>query len=327
MCVDHVRRRALVLADEPLRPAARPADDVLVRDHRRVCRVDDPPVLVGDDPCLLVVGDARDALGGEADRGEHHADVEHLGLARAARGDRCRPAAPRDGSSPAPDPATPPSASARISVGETQEAQVELLRVRPAAAGQRRRGGAARFLAVRAPRSATRPSRGRPGRPPGRPSPARPSSLSSPRRERRLRRAAPPEHVDLAHPARRGAPRARARRCRSSRARRACAAGSGRRRRRRCRCPTTATRRTEKSNLRLAVVGVAVVPADEDRGRRAPRDALARDAEAAVGLVAGRVDDLVVVAAQLLDRHVAPELHVARGSGRWAAPRCSRRPG
>ena len=71
---------------------------------------------------------------------------------------------------------------------------------------------------------------------------------------------------------------------------------------------------------RRAVVGVPVVPAHEDRRRRAAPDALPRDAEPAVGLVAGGVDDLVVVPAQLLHREVASEAHVAEeaegGAGR-----------
>ena len=74
-------------------------------------------------------------------------------------------------------------------------------------------------------------------------------------------------------------------------------------------------------DLGLAVVGVSVVPAYEHRGRRAARHAFTRDAQAAVGLVAGRIDDLVVMTAQFFHRHIASQAHIpeepeARARGR-----------
>ena len=63
--------------------------------------------------------------------------------------------------------------------------------------------------------------------------------------------------------------------------------------------------------VEVAVVGVAVVPADELGRRPAAGQLLAGDAERSVGRRAGRVDDRVVVREQLLAADVAPELDVA----------------
>ena len=67
----------------------------------------------------------------------------------------------------------------------------------------------------------------------------------------------------------------------------------------------------------VAEVGMAVVPADELGRRVAARQVLAGDPERPVGRRADRVDDRVVVAAQVLDREVAAELDV----GEQAQPR------
>ena len=56
---------------------------------------------------------------------------------------------------------------------------------------------------------------------------------------------------------------------------------------------------------------MAVVPGDELRGRMAARQVLTGDAHAAVGLGARRVDDLVIVAAQLGHGDVLAELDAA----------------
>ena len=61
----------------------------------------------------------------------------------------------------------------------------------------------------------------------------------------------------------------------------------------------------------LPVVGVPVVPGHEVGRRMASPEVLPRNAHAAVGLGARRVDDLVVVGAQILDRHVLAQLDVA----------------
>ena len=81
-------RRALVRADEPLRPGARPADDIFVGNRGAADGIDDAPVFVGDDPRFFVVGDTGNPLGGKTDRRQHHADIENFNLAGAARADR-----------------------------------------------------------------------------------------------------------------------------------------------------------------------------------------------------------------------------------------------
>src|SRR3989441_9158982 len=63
--------------------------------------------------------------------------------------------------------------------------------------------------------------------------------------------------------------------------------------------------------LRVPIVGVAVVPGDELRRRVAPAKVFAGNAHAAVGLGARAVDDLVVVGAQVGEGHVLAELDAA----------------
>ena len=63
--------------------------------------------------------------------------------------------------------------------------------------------------------------------------------------------------------------------------------------------------------LGFAVVGMAVVPADELRGGMAALQVLAGDAHPTVGLGARGVEDLVVVAAQILHAHVLAQLDPA----------------
>ena len=58
-------------------------------------------------------------------------------------------------------------------------------------------------------------------------------------------------------------------------------------------------------------VGMAAVPGDESRRRKTVRAVLARNAEPAIALPADRQDDLVVVALEVGERDVAPELDVA----------------
>ena len=75
--------------------------------------------------------------------------------------------------------------------------------------------------------------------------------------------------------------------------------------------PTTATRSCERSNWQIPIVGMAVVPGDELGRGVAARQVLAGDPHAPVGLGTGRVDDLVVVGAQVGDVHVLAELDAA----------------
>ena len=64
-------------------------------------------------------------------------------------------------------------------------------------------------------------------------------------------------------------------------------------------------------DLEVAVVGVAVVPGDEGRGRQRAGQVLAVDVHAAVDLRADAPHDRVVVAAQVVGREVAADLDVA----------------
>jgi hypothetical protein len=61
----------------------------------------------------------------------------------------------------------------------------------------------------------------------------------------------------------------------------------------------------------LAEIGVPVVPGDEVGRRVAAAKILAGDAHAPVGLGPRRVDDLVIVGPEILERHVLAELDVA----------------
>ena len=75
--------------------------------------------------------------------------------------------------------------------------------------------------------------------------------------------------------------------------------------------PITTARSAERSNSQLLVVGMAVVPGDELRGRPRAGQVLARDAETAVGLRADGVDDDVVQAHEVVVLEIAADLDVA----------------
>ena len=78
--------------------------------------------------------------------------------------------------------------------------------------------------------------------------------------------------------------------------------------------PITATTSSERSNLRAAVIRMAVVPGDELGGGVAARQIFPRNAETPVGLGAAGEHHRVIVGAQLLHRHVAPHAHVGEQS-------------
>ena len=82
--------------------------------------------------------------------------------------------------------------------------------------------------------------------------------------------------------------------------------------------------RRQQVDLEVGLVGVAVVPADElGRGVRAAK-VFAGDTEWPVDRGAGRVDDRVVVRAQVLARYVLAEVDVSEEAKARVARRSSR---
>ncbi len=63
--------------------------------------------------------------------------------------------------------------------------------------------------------------------------------------------------------------------------------------------------------LKIAIIRVAVVPGDKLRRRAAAGQVFAGDFQRLVGLRAHREDDGMVMAGQIIQRDVRPELHVA----------------
>src|SRR6185503_3509942 len=62
----------------------------------------------------------------------------------------------------------------------------------------------------------------------------------------------------------------------------------------------------------VTMVRVAVVPTNQVRGREGSIQGFARNAHRAIALATDCVDDLVVTGAQVLDRDVSAEFHVAK---------------
>src|ERR1700722_3472633 len=67
----------------------------------------------------------------------------------------------------------------------------------------------------------------------------------------------------------------------------------------------------------VTMVRVPVVPADQVGGREGPDQTFTRNAHRAIALATDRVDDLVVTGAQVLDREVSAEFHVAKETHTW----------
>src|ERR1700682_6553133 len=69
----------------------------------------------------------------------------------------------------------------------------------------------------------------------------------------------------------------------------------------------------------VTMVRVPVVPADQVGGREGYIQRFARNAHRAIALATDGVDDLVVTGAQVFDRDVSAEFHVAKEADTWVS--------